>query len=325
MFAPRRQKRGLVDEVGQVGPDHPRSAGRDTAEIDVRRERHAARVHPEDLLAASAVGWLHGDAAVEASGAKQRLVEHLRAVGRADDDHAGRRVEAVHLGQDLVQRLLALVVAAAEARDPGGARTTDGVELVDEDDRRRRLLGLREEVAHPRGADADDRLDELRGGQGEEGHVRLPRHRPSEQRLAGAGRADEQHTARDAASEPSVLVRAAQEVDDLDQLRLRLFDAGDVGERHPVAGWLVAACARAAECPERALALPARRRKKTRSPTRRSVGPKPMSSVCHQGGPVSSGSALTTTSLLSSSAESASVSAKAGISVSNFFAGSESP
>ena len=62
-----------------------------------------------------------------------------------------------------------------------------------------------------------------------------------------------------------------------------------------------------------------------RSPTRRSVGPKPMSRVCHQGGPVSSGSALTTTSVLSSERASASVFANAGISVSNLFVGFESP
>jgi hypothetical protein len=77
-------------------------------------------MHAEDLLATRSVRWLHRDTAVEAAGTQQRLVEHLGAVGRSDDDHAGRRVEAVHLGQDLVQRLLALVVAAAEARHPGG-------------------------------------------------------------------------------------------------------------------------------------------------------------------------------------------------------------
>ncbi len=48
-------------------------------------------------------------------------------------------LEAVHLGEDLVERLLALVVAARDAR---AALAADGVDLVDEDDARRRLLGL---------------------------------------------------------------------------------------------------------------------------------------------------------------------------------------
>ena len=146
------------------------------AEVDVVRERHVARVHAEDRLAAVAVGRLDGDAPVEAARAQQRLVEHVGPVRRRDHDHAGRRVEAVHLGEDLVQRLLALVVAAAEAGDARRARAADRVELVDEDDRRRRLLRLLEQVAHARRADADDRLDELRGGRSRR-TARSPRRR----------------------------------------------------------------------------------------------------------------------------------------------------
>ena len=50
------------------------------------------------------------------------------------------------------------------------------------------------------------------------------------QRLAGAGRADEQHAARDPAAEALELLRIAQELDDLLQVFLGLVDAGDVLE-----------------------------------------------------------------------------------------------
>jgi hypothetical protein len=75
-----------------------------------------------------------------------RGVEHLGAVRRREHDDAFGPGEAVHLGEDLVERLLALVVAAEPAAAAAGA--ADRVELVDEDDRRGRLLGLVEEVAH---------------------------------------------------------------------------------------------------------------------------------------------------------------------------------
>jgi hypothetical protein len=42
-----------------------------------------------------------------------RRVEDVRAVGGGHHDHVVVRVEAVHLHQNLVKRLLALVVAAA--------------------------------------------------------------------------------------------------------------------------------------------------------------------------------------------------------------------
>ncbi len=139
-----------------------------------------------------------------------------------------RGVEAVHLGQDLVQRLLALVVTAE--RRAAAARAADGVQLVDEDDRGRGLAGLLEQIAHARRADADDHLDELRSAEAEERDARLPGDRARQQRLAGSRRTDQQHALRHRAAEPLVLRGVLQEVDDLDQLVLGFVDAGDVVE-----------------------------------------------------------------------------------------------
>ena len=60
----------------------------------------------------------------------------------------------------LVQRLLALVIAAAA--EAGATVTAHGVDFVDEDDAGRVLLRLLEHVAHAAGADADEHFDEVR-------------------------------------------------------------------------------------------------------------------------------------------------------------------
>src|SRR5262249_8217777 len=152
-------------------------------------------------------------------------------VGGADDDDRLRRLEAVHLGQDLVEGLLALVVRST---DTGGALAgaADRVELVDEDDRRSRLLRLGEEITHPGSADADDRLDELRGGDREERRVRLPGDRPGRERLARAGRPEQQDAVGYPSAESHITVRRLEEVDDLRQLGFRLVDSGHVVEGH---------------------------------------------------------------------------------------------
>src|SRR5205807_409243 len=80
------------------------------------------------------------------------------------------RFEAVHLDEQLIQRLLALVVSAAEA---GAAMASDGVNLVDEDDAGGVLLALLEQVAHARCADADEHLDEVGSADREERHIRF--------------------------------------------------------------------------------------------------------------------------------------------------------
>src|SRR5439155_25060301 len=82
------------------------------------------------------------------------------------------------------------------------------------------VLGLFEQVTDARRADADEHLDELGAGQGEEGHVRLARDGSRQQGLARARGTHQQHALGNTAAEPLVLPRILEEVDDLDELGL---------------------------------------------------------------------------------------------------------
>src|SRR5690606_28564541 len=95
------------------------------------------------------------------------------------------------------------------------------------------LLSLLEHVADATGTDADEHLDEVRAGNGEERNVRFAGDGAGQQRLAGAGRPNEQHALRNAPAKALELLRIAQIFDDLLQLLLRLVDASHVVERHP--------------------------------------------------------------------------------------------
>ncbi len=139
-------------------------------------------------------------------------------------------VEAVHLDQQLVERLVLL------ARDVHPAPAADRVELVDEDDRRFVLARDREQPADARRAEAREHLHERRRRLGEELRARLVRHRLRQQRLAGARRAVQQDALRHLRAERVEGLRLAQELDDLLQLRLGLVDAGDVRERDRLVG-----------------------------------------------------------------------------------------
>ena len=93
----------------------------------------------EDRFAVVHVGEIEDDAAVEAARAEERRIKNVRAVRCGKDDDARVAVEAVHLDEDLVQRLFALVIAAAHA---GAALAADGVDLIYKEDRGRGALGL---------------------------------------------------------------------------------------------------------------------------------------------------------------------------------------
>ncbi len=169
------QQRGLVDHVRELGAAEARSLARHLLQRGVWRQRPLAAMQAQDLQAPVHVRHVDHDLAVEAPRAQQRRVEDVGAVGRAHHDEAAVAREAVHLDEDLVERLLALVVALADAR---AALAPGGVELVDEDDRRRGLARLAEQVAHAGSADADERLDEVRARQREEGRVGFARRPP---------------------------------------------------------------------------------------------------------------------------------------------------
>src|SRR6202167_4116747 len=93
-----------------------------------------------------------------ASMTSRRVVAPRTTAPAAGAQPAAGRFEAAHLGQQLVEGLLPLVVGDDRAR-PGPA-LADGVDLVDEDDRRRALAGLGGQVADPGRADADEQLHE---------------------------------------------------------------------------------------------------------------------------------------------------------------------
>src|SRR5438105_15079848 len=115
LAAAGREERRLVDEVREIRAGEAGRAGGERVEVDLRRERLALRVHLEDLPAAVPVGPVDDDLAVEAARPQERRVEDVGAVRGRDQDDVVLQLEPVHLDEELVQRLLALVVAAAEA------------------------------------------------------------------------------------------------------------------------------------------------------------------------------------------------------------------
>ena len=115
LFSARRQQRGFVQQIRQFRAGITRRAARDDGQIHVRRQLHVLGVDLQNRLAPAHVRQIHRHLPVETAGTQQRRVQHVRPVGRGDDDDAFLRVKAVHLDEQRVERLLALVVAAAQA------------------------------------------------------------------------------------------------------------------------------------------------------------------------------------------------------------------
>ena len=227
--APRGQQGGLVHQVREVRARHSWCRCGQLLEIDVLCERHLPRVNLQNLHAAFVVGRVNDDLAVESPRSQQSRVEDVWPVRGGQNHDALVSGKAVHLGENLIEGLFALVMTADRPRT--AARAADGVDFVDEDDRRRNLSRLAEELTDAARPHTDDHLDELRRAGAEEGHPCFTRGRAGQQCLAGPWSAGQQHTLRRAGSETTVLVGVLQEIDNLVDLRFHFVDAGDIVER----------------------------------------------------------------------------------------------
>ena len=121
---------GLVDQVGQICAHAAGGGLGDLVQVYVLRQPDVSGMHLQGGQTAGQVGPVHDDAPVKPARAEQRLIQHFRTVGGAQDDDALGGVEAVQLSQQLVQGLFPFVVAAHAVV----TAFADGVDLVDEDD-----------------------------------------------------------------------------------------------------------------------------------------------------------------------------------------------
>ena len=234
----------LVHQVGEGSAREAWGTAGDLLSVDVVAEGLAARVNAEDGNTAVEVGEVDDDAAIETAGTEEGGVEDVGAVSSGDGDDARVALEAVHLGEDLVEGLLALVVATSDA---GTTLAADSVDLIDEDDAGGVLLGLGEEVANTRGTNTDEHLDKLRARDGEEGHTGLASDGAGEEGLAGSGGSLEDEAAGDTGAELSEAVRLLEELDNLLELDLGTVDADNVIEGHTSVGLHLHLGARARE------------------------------------------------------------------------------
>jgi hypothetical protein len=229
-----REQRGFVYQILEIRARKP-----GVARGELRRSTSPANgtsrvCHAQDRLAAELVRRLTTTRPVEATRPQQRLVEHVRLVGRRHHDDALAAGEAVHFREDLVERLLLL--ARPAERDRAARRpiaSSSSMKMIAGACSRACLKRSRTRAA-PTPTIISTNSAALIEKNGTSGLARDGA-RSSVLPVPGAPISS---TPFGACAEARVLRRVLQELDDLDQLVLRLVDAGDVVERDLAAALL---------------------------------------------------------------------------------------
>ena len=216
----------LVDHVGKIRAHGAGGGQGDLVQIHRLVHLYVLGVDLEDGHASLEVGPLHDDPSVKTAGAQQCLVQDLGPVGGPYDQDALGGIETVHFGQELVEGLFTLFVAAVA----GVAAAADGVDLVDKDDAGSVLGGLLEKVTDTGCAHAYVELYEIGACQGKEGHVGFACHGLGQQSLASSGRAHQQGSLGKLGADLGISAGVVEEIHHFLQRLLGLVLAGHVLE-----------------------------------------------------------------------------------------------
>src|SRR5690554_4701788 len=225
-LVPARGKQGgLVYQVSQVGTGKTGSTTGNQGRVDTIGQRHLFHVHFQNLLATQDIRQANHHLAVKTTRAQQCRVQYVRAVGGGNHDNAFVTFKAVHFNQQLVQRLLTLIVTTTHA---SATVATNSIDLVDEDDAGALFLGLLEHVANPGGTHAHKHFHEVGTGDGEERHLGFTGNGLGEQGFTSTWRANHQDTLGNPATQSLELARITQEVHQLFDIFLGFVDTGDI-------------------------------------------------------------------------------------------------
>mmetsp|Transcript_11924 Transcript_11924/g.32586 ORF Transcript_11924/g.32586 Transcript_11924/m.32586 type:complete len:286 (+) Transcript_11924:1214-2071(+) len=228
-----RQDSCLIQQVGQVSTSKAGGAQGHLLQVHILRQLLVACMHLQDSQAALLVRHIHRHLAIESAWTQQSRVQNVGTVGGCDDNDASVALEAIHLSQQLVQGLLTLIVATANARATGA---THSINLIHEDQAGGILLGLLEKVTHTAGTHTHEHLHELGTGDGEERHTSLTSNCLGQQGLSGTGGAYQQASLGNAGTHSSEALRSLQELHNLSKVLLGLLHTSHIIEHHASVG-----------------------------------------------------------------------------------------
>ena len=229
LVAACRQQSCLIEQIFQIRAGETSGRLCNRVKANIRIKLLAARMYLQNVLAALHIRCADINLTVKTSRTQQRRIQNILTVGRCDDDDALVCTETVHLNQQLVQRLLALVVSAAKAC---ASVTANRINLINKDNCRRLFLRLAEQVAHTRCADTDVQLYEVRTGDGQERNACFTGNRTRQQGFTGSRRAYQQNALWNARADLRKFLRIFQKFYDFFQLRLFLIRTCDILECH---------------------------------------------------------------------------------------------
>mmetsp|Transcript_16224 Transcript_16224/g.34085 ORF Transcript_16224/g.34085 Transcript_16224/m.34085 type:complete len:284 (+) Transcript_16224:771-1622(+) len=217
----------FVHEILELGSRKSWGTTSNGLEIDIGFQGLATGVHTEDAGASLEVGEVDGDLPIKTSRTQQGLIQNVNTVSSRDGNDSRVSVETIHLNQNLVNCLFALVVSTSKSR---ATLTTDRIDFINEDDARGVLLRLSEHVANTGRSDSNKHLNELRSRNRNERDSSFSGDGFGKKGFTSSRGAVQNHSPGNSASIFRIYLRLLQKVDYFGKFQFGTVATGDVFE-----------------------------------------------------------------------------------------------
>mmetsp|Transcript_123087 Transcript_123087/g.193193 ORF Transcript_123087/g.193193 Transcript_123087/m.193193 type:complete len:205 (+) Transcript_123087:859-1473(+) len=175
-------------------------------------------MHIEDGPSTVDIWQVNWNATVKSTRAGQSIVKDISTVCGSKNNYSSVALETIHLGENLVKRLLSLIISAcllATCTLPANR-----IDFVKKNNAWCIFLGLTEEVANTRSTNTNEHLHKFRTRCANEGDARLPCDRTCHKSLACARWPLHDHAFGDLCANRSILGRILQKVHNFSQFLL---------------------------------------------------------------------------------------------------------
>src|SRR6056300_1888482 len=164
---------------------------------------------------------------VETTWTEEGVIEDVDTVRSSDDHNTSLIIETIHLGQELVNGLLTLVIGWHISTT---TLLTNSINLIDEHDTRLILSCLLEKFAYALGSNTYEHLNEVRGRTLDEGDIGLTSDGSSEEGLTRTWSTSEEGTTRNLSTTSIVAFRFFEEIHNLFELLFGRVDTLNISE-----------------------------------------------------------------------------------------------
>ena len=163
-----RHNGSFINHIGKICTNCTACSQCNRIQIHTLIQMYILRMNLQDLHTSLQVRLIYDNSTVKTSRTKKRLIQNLRTVRSTQYQNTLRSIETIHLRQQLVQRLLTLLITSTVFTVTA---SPNGINFIDKNNTWCILGCFLKQISYTGSSDTDIQFNKVRSGKREERHL----------------------------------------------------------------------------------------------------------------------------------------------------------